>query len=854
MIPVRLTLKNFMSYGEQPETLDFNGLHMACLSGENGNGKSALLDAITWALWGRTRAVSKSTIEDDLIHLGSDEMEVNFEFLMNEQRYRIIRKRKRGKTGDWQLAAYAGGDEWNGVAGTTARETGKQIVQILNMDFDTFLNSAYLQQGRADEFTRQTPDNRKKILSEILGLNRYDRLEEMARELMREYKSHAEQTQIEIQMLDTQIQRKTEYQSSLAETQNELDQLHLINESQEKLVNELQARIHKMESLHKQREQILEQLDRLNKDLAERRKEKQAIVQNIRNADGVILEAEPRRVDYQAVREARKRLEELEVKEKEQQKYSQDKIRLEALLAAEEQKLISERKLAEQNLLNGEKQVKKFESLQLECTELKLKLKSEFQLETAKTEAENLFIHLKRQFDALKDDNTRINSELIEKKKALEMLCQPHAACPVCERELTEEGQAALIKSQEKHKTELESTIQELRIRGIELKKSVDSAEKQLADIRKELETMMRYRQILQMREKDSQEIESAHIDLKKAESKVRELESLLKNNEFALPQRAQLITIASALKKIEPLITEIETCRRRVRQGADAEKRYIELERSASQRPELEKENLRLEGLISELEEALKKHTSVVDSLNLELAQYESVKNNYQTALKERKITLEKEKIQQNDLGGFRARLEEITQAEADRQERKSELKTLKEKQMIYNHLATAFGKKGVQALIIENSLPELENEANSLLSRISENSMCVRFDTLRAAKSTGNSIETLDIRIADDAGDRVYELFSGGEAFRINFAIRIALSRLLVNRNGSPLQTLILDEGFGSQDTRGREKLVQVLESVKDDFAKVLVITHIDEIKNSFNQRVEITKDESGSHILAL
>ena len=56
MIPVSLTLKNFMSYGEEGQTLSFEGIHVACLTGDNGNGKSALLDAITWSLWGKTRA------------------------------------------------------------------------------------------------------------------------------------------------------------------------------------------------------------------------------------------------------------------------------------------------------------------------------------------------------------------------------------------------------------------------------------------------------------------------------------------------------------------------------------------------------------------------------------------------------------------------------------------------------------------------------------------------------------------------------------------------------------------------------------------------------------------------------
>ena len=73
-----------------------------------------------------------------------------------------------------------------------------------------------------------------------------------------------------------------------------------------------------------------------------------------------------------------------------------------------------------------------------------------------------------------------------------------------------------------------------------------------------------------------------------------------------------------------------------------------------------------------------------------------------------------------------------------------------------------------------------------------------------------------TLDILISDSAGGREYELFSGGEAFRINFAIRLALSRVLAHRAGARLQTLVIDEGFGSQDAEGRQRLIEAINLV--------------------------------------
>jgi len=93
MIPIKLSLHNFMCYRDNVPPLSFDGIHTACISGDNGNGKSTLIDAITWALWGKTRAKS----DDDLIHLGQTEMGVEFDFAIGGQPYRIIRKHARPK-------------------------------------------------------------------------------------------------------------------------------------------------------------------------------------------------------------------------------------------------------------------------------------------------------------------------------------------------------------------------------------------------------------------------------------------------------------------------------------------------------------------------------------------------------------------------------------------------------------------------------------------------------------------------------------------------------------------------------------------------------------------------------------
>ncbi|UCF27198.1 MAG: hypothetical protein JSW42_11205, partial [Chloroflexota bacterium] len=169
------------------------------------------------------------------------------------------------------------------------------------------------------------------------------------------------------------------------------------------------------------------------------------------------------------------------------------------------------------------------------------------------------------------------------------------------------------------------------------------------------------------------------------------------------------------------------------------------------------------------------------------------------------------------------------------------------------FKQLERAFGKDGVPALLIEQALPQIEIKANEILDRLTLGDMSVRFVTQAKYKdkSRDDLRETLEIQISDSAGIRDYEMFSGGEAFRVNFSIRLALSEILAQRAGARLQTLVIDEGFGSQDAQGRQRLIEAINLVKEDFAKILVITHIEELKESFPNRIEVEKTNRGSTI---
>ncbi|MBE9506937.1 MAG: SMC family ATPase, partial [Chloroflexi bacterium] len=220
MIPQRLSLTNFMCY-RQAE-LDFAGIHVACLAGANGAGKSALLDAITWALWGKSRAKR----DDELIHLGEDEMVVELTFGLGEQNYRVLRRRKSGKRGSSLLDFQVQDDgRWRSLAESGIRATQEKIERVMRLDYDTFINSAFLRQGRADEFTIKTPAERKRVLGDILGLDRWEVYEGQAKERLRAIQTEMEVIDLRLREIEDELARRPEHELELQAAQAAVEEL-----------------------------------------------------------------------------------------------------------------------------------------------------------------------------------------------------------------------------------------------------------------------------------------------------------------------------------------------------------------------------------------------------------------------------------------------------------------------------------------------------------------------------------------------------------------------------------------------------------------------------------------------------
>ena len=851
MIPAKLKMHNFMPYRGEMPAFSFNGIHTACICGDNGNGKSALIDAITWALWGKSRAKS----DDDLITLGEKDMEVEFEFYIGEQLYRVIRKHSRPKSGrvsgQSSLDLFiASNSDFNVITGDTKGQTQQKVISLLNMDYDTFINSAFLRQGHADEFTKQPPAKRKEVLANILGLSLYDWLEERSRELSR--RQQMEKTQLEnaIHEIEQELAHKPELEAELGRAQSELDQLEADIKKQQSVLNRLRQRRESLESKKQQLAQLEEHITKTEGDLERWNRRIEQRQQNINEYQGLIARRESIEEGYNQFIQARKLNDEMNQKLQLLSKIKDRISRLEQVIQKAQSEILSKHAVAQSRINQLETSLKKLTLLREEGSKLENEQRRLAQLEDE--------LQSKRQHDKklqsivheLECNQQRLEQEIRDIEEKLVLLnTRDNAMCPLCETEIGKDGldiiRVKYNSEKDKKTAAFDSQKTEFTDKSAELKE-IESQVKELENM------LIRDRASIQGKagviDKSIKEAEETARQLGEERNLLTEIENRLANKDFARQEQA-------ALNELEKELTSLgydSGQHQQVGQNLATLEKYQQSKQrldEAERMLKLEQEELsNAREAARELSHRLETDTLKKQRLVSELKALPQLESNLKQAETEYQLVSERQRQAQELKGSLKGKLEHILKQEIKQQEKKSQLEQVLKEAIIYLDLSQAFGKKGIQAMLIEMALPDIEIEANKLLSRMTDNRMHVKIETQRQSKK-GEPIETLDIVISDELGPRPYENYSGGEAFRIDFAIRIALSKLLAKRAGAPIPTLIIDEGFGTQDNIGLEKVKEAINSIQDDFDKILVITHIEELKDAFPTRINVIKTAAGS-----
>jgi exonuclease SbcC len=853
MIPAKLAIRNFMPYRDSVPPLYFNGIHTACIAGDNGNGKSALIDAMTWALWGKTRAKS----DDDLIHQGQAETEVEFDFAVGGQAYRIIRKHSRpkrqagsGKTIlDFQIASDGG---FKSISADSITQTQQKIIDTLHMDYATFINSAFLRQGHADEFTNQPPARRKEVLGNILGLSVYDRLEEAAKDRARRQEMEKEQLDRAIEEINQELAQKPVYEAEVEQAQAGLTQIDKQITAHQSKLNNLRQKKEALENKKQQLTQLEEHIAATQRELERRQqeiKENQAL---IKEHEALIAQRSSIEEGYNQLTEARRQNEELNQKLGLLVKLREKKSQLEMAIERAQAELITEHKLAQSKISELEAQSANLPHLKAELQQAEARLQKLAEREAEISRKKQAVQELRRQLNYLESGQSRLEKEIKEIAEKLDLLThQEGATCPLCE---TEVGADGLQRIEAKYTNEKNSKADLLKSGQAELankRTELEALESEIAPLEARLnQDKASLQSQVSLLKQGISEAQVAENQLKQAREGLNQIEQRLASKDFAATEQEALARVEQETARLDYGSEQHEQVRRRLtelEQYENPKRKLEEADRLLTQ----ERESARkAEEASLELKQRLEADHQKNQGLNKALEALPQLTADLTQAETEHQQLSTRQKQAQELLWQVKAKLEHCVELEAKQKEKGKLLGEASKEEKLYRELAQAFGKKGVQALLIEMALPEIETEANKLLARMTDNRMHVKIETQRETKK-GDTVETLDIKIADELGTRSYEMFSGGEAFRINFAIRIALSKLLARRAGAPLPTLIIDEGFGTQDVVGIEKVKEAINSIQDDFEKILVITHMEEMRDAFPNRIDVIKTAEGSTI---
>jgi DNA repair protein SbcC/Rad50 len=229
MRALELSLEGFTSFRSR-QILDFSDLDLFAITGPTGAGKTSLLDAMTYALYGHVARYNKDASAKEIVSLGSQNLKVSFRFSVRGVEYRVTRTwRFRPKTPDSQAILER---LQNGTAEkleTKEKSVTKRVEQILGMDYETFTRVILLPQGKFDEFIKGNKAKRREILRDLAGFQIFETMRQQAQEQANKFKQ--EYQILGRQLEELQLPTAEEVAAKQQEFQNVEQQIPSLNEA-----------------------------------------------------------------------------------------------------------------------------------------------------------------------------------------------------------------------------------------------------------------------------------------------------------------------------------------------------------------------------------------------------------------------------------------------------------------------------------------------------------------------------------------------------------------------------------------------------------------------------------------------
>ncbi len=779
MRPKQLEISGFTAFRD-PVTVDFRGADLFALTGPTGSGKSSLIDAIVFALYGSVPRIGQRDVAP-IVSLGKLEARVRFQFSLEGTDYTVARVVRRTKTGASTAEARLERD--GEVLAGTADEVTETIGRLLGLGYDHFTKSVVLPQGQFAAFLHDRPADRQKLLRELLDLGVYEHM----RDLAKQRKAAAD---AKAQVLQTQLE---ELASATPEATKVAEQK----------VSRLQALTKKVEAAEPELKELRDRIGVVS-DTTTRARASIAQLQSVEVPEGIQALAtrltEAREAAEKAGEEAtaaREHLEKVETTRK-------------ALPAATE----IERVVGLHRALAADREAKR-------------RLTGERD---------------KSSQEAIDAAERHTSAEAVTKaaRRDLASLSRRHAAhtltatlvagepCPVCRNPVEHVPAGEPPPALKAAEAALEAALlAEKTARGGDatIGKRLATEEARLADLAARIESSER-------------DLADAP-DLEKAVEIMAEIataDSALDGARRAADQAVQ--AIGRVRMKVDAIEVETAAARRSFDQSRD---RIASLEPPAPERVDLAADWKELRDWASATISRLTAESAAAEHLIEDLQRQLSEQEGSLTALVEKEgLNLEGRPMRDvivDALAAATQELDALRKAMVRSGEIRATMATTTESAELAKSLGRHLSATGFEAWLMEEALAALVAGANGLLDELA--------DGAYSLEVVRRDFRVVDHRNANEA--RLVKTLSGGETFLVSLALALSLAEQLASMSvhgGSRLESVFLDEGFGTLDAETLDTVAHVIQELGARGRTVGIVTHVRELAEQVPVRFEVRK----------
>lgn len=189
----------------------------------------------------------------------------------------------------------------------------------------------------------------------------------------------------------------------------------------------------------------------------------------------------------------------------------------------------------------------------------------------------------------------------------------------------------------------------------------------------------------------------------------------------------------------------------------------------------------------------------------------------------------------------------EELDKLEKDNKENMEKVDKLTDDMLEYEQVVKMYSNSGVRSIVLDNITPYLNEQANKYLAILAGSTIQINLTTQKENKD-GSISDKFEVEVYNASGGSDYKSASAGERKRIDLAISFALQDLVIKQNNTSVNLLMLDEVFENLDEVANENVITLLEEKAKEVDSIFVITHNEQLKGLFSNKVTVVKEQDG------